>query len=162
MTNNNLDTKLNKYAELMVRVGMNGQPGQRVFVRASRGEPEFVYRVARAAYRAGAAFVNVVWEEDALDLIRVQQAARESLDAYNDSYIQAFNGAAERGDAFLLMHAPDPELFVDADIERVDTLHKARLNAIQFMLQKQSRNEFQWSVCRVPNDAWAARVYFEV
>ena len=153
------ETKLEKYAELAVRVGMNAQPGQRVFVRATRGEPEFVYRVARAAYRAGASLVDVLWEDDALDLIRVQEAPRASLDIFSDVYARAFVGAAERGDAFLLIHSQDSELFANVDAERADAFRKARLYAVREMLLAQSRNEFQWSVCRVPNGAWAARVY---
>ena len=35
---------LDKYAELAVRIGLNVQQGQRVFVRASREAPEMVYR----------------------------------------------------------------------------------------------------------------------
>ena len=153
------DNALEKYAELAVREGMNVQPGQRVFVRATRGEPDLAHRVARAAYRAGASLVDVLWEDDALDLIRVQEATRESLELWSDAYVRAFVGAAERNDAFLLIHSPDPELFANVDAARADAFRKARLNAIRAMLQSQSRNEFQWSVCRVPNAEWATRVY---
>src|SRR4051794_23072756 len=102
---------LDRYAELIVRVGLNVQPQQRVFVRATRSEPEFVYRIARTAYRAGASVVHVLWEDDALDLIRVQESPRENLELPIDWYLAAYNNAAERGDAILLLHTPDPELF---------------------------------------------------
>lgn len=153
------DTRLDQYAELMVRVGMNVQPGQRVFVRATRSEPEFVYRVARSAYRAGASLVHVVWEEDMLELIRIQEAAREALDQVPEWYALAYNSAAEHDDAFLLMHVLDPEQFQGIDLERATAVRNARSTAIRPMLLAQAHNTFQWSVCRVPNTVWANRMF---
>ncbi len=153
------DARLDRYAELAVRVGLNVQPQQRVFIRATRGEPEFVYRVTRAAYRAGASLVHVLWEEDAIELLRVQHASRENLDLVVDWFAHAFNGAAERGDAILLLHSPDPELFAGIAPEQVAAHRRARLGALRPMLDAQGRNDFQWSVCHVPNAAWARRVF---
>lgn len=150
---------LDRYAELAVRVGLNVQPGQRVFVRATRAEPELVFRVARAAYRAGAALVHVLWEEDALDVIRVRESVPENLDLVIDWYASAFNTAAERGDALLLLHSPDPEMYAGIDPERVAANRHSRLRGLALMLEAQARNQIQWSVLRVPTVAWAHRMY---
>lgn len=153
------DSLLDRYAELIVRVGLNVQPQQRVFVRGTRGEPEFVYRVARTAYRAGASMVHVLWEDDALDLIRVQESPRENLELPIDWYLAAYNNAAERRDAILLLHTPDPELFSGIDPEKVATNRRTRLGGLKPMLEAQSRNEMQWTVCNVPTPIWADRVF---
>jgi aminopeptidase len=153
------DSLLDRYAELIVRVGLNVQPQQRVFVRGTRGEPEFVHRVARTAYRAGASLVHVLWEDDALDLIRVQESPRENLELPIDWYLAAFNNAAARGDAILLLHTPDPELFGGIDPEKVATNRRTRLGGLKPMLEAQSRNEMQWTVCNVPTPRWADRVF---
>lgn len=153
------ETLLEKYAELAVRIGLNVQPEQRVFVRATRGEPDFVYRVARAAYRAGASQVHVLWEEDEIDLIRVQESSREGLDLVVDWYAHAFNQAAQRGDALLLLHSPDPEIYAGIDPARVAANRQSRLRGIAPMLGAQASNEMQWCVCRVPTLAWARRMY---
>lgn len=151
--------RLERYAGLMAQVGLNVQPEQRVFIRATRGEPEFVYAVARAAYRAGASLVHVLWEDDRVDLIRVQESPREALGLEIDWYSRAFNAAAQRGDALLLLHSPDPELYAGADPERVAANRMSRLGGLAPMLEAQRRNELQWSVCRVPTSAWARRVF---
>lgn len=155
----NFDSLLDRYADLIVRVGLNVQPRQRVFVRATRGEPEFVYRVARTAYRMGAAMVHVLWEDDALDLIRVQESARPDLDVVIDWYVQAYNAAAARGDALLLLHTPDPEMFAGVDPERVAANRRTRLGGLKPMLDAQARNDMQWCVCNVPTPIWAERVF---
>jgi aminopeptidase len=157
--NSDFEKRLRAYAELVVRVGLNVQPGQRLFVRATRSSPAFVYAVARAAYRAGAELVHVYWEDDMLDLIRVQEAPHSALNLYPDWVAYAWNASAERGDAFLLMHSADPALFQNQDPERVDAFHRARLDAIRPMLELQGRDAFNWLVVRVPTPAWAARLF---
>lgn len=157
--NNNLDSLLDQYAELVVRVGLNVQHGQRVFIRGTRGEPELVYRASRVAYRAGAEFVHVLWEDDELDLIRAQQAPGNALNFISDWYVQAFNGSAERRDAFLLLHSPDSALFAGVPVERAAALRTARSTDIRRMLTAQGRNDFQWTVARVPNPTWAKHVF---
>ena len=153
------ETRLNAYAELIVRVGLNLQAGQRLFVRGTRENPALAYAVARHAYRAGVEMVQVYWEDDAWDLIRVQESPQAALSQYPDGLAYTFNASAERGDAFLLMYSPDPALFQNEDPERVKMFHHARPSALRPMLQKQSRNGFPWLAVRVPNASWAARMF---
>ena len=153
------ETSLDAYAELIVRVGLNLQPGQRVLARGTRENPALIHAFTRKAYRAGVDMVQVVWEDDVLDLIRVQEAPQAALNQYSDMVAYGFNTAAERGDAFLLTYSPDPTLFQNEDAERVDVFQQARPAAIRPMLQKQSRNAFPWLAVRVPTAAWAARMF---
>ncbi|MBI4672393.1 MAG: aminopeptidase [Chloroflexi bacterium] len=157
--NPDFETRLDAYAELIVCVGLNIQPGQRLFVRAPRENPALVHRVARAAYHAGAEDVQVYWEDDVLDLIRVERAPRQVLDQYPDWVAYAYNTSSERGDAFLLTFSPDPALFQNQDPERADLFRRARVTALRPMLQKQARNGFTWLAARVPTQAWAARLF---
>ena len=55
--------RLERYAELAVRVGANVQPGQLVDVVAGVEHAELVREVTRAAYRAGAAYVDVLYSD---------------------------------------------------------------------------------------------------
>ncbi len=153
------ETRLYAYAELIVKVGLNVQAGQRLLVRGARANPVLTHAVARLAYRAGAALVQVLWEDDALDLIRLQEAALADLREYPDAAAYALNTGATRGDAFLLMYSPDPALFQDIDPERVRVFSAARPAALRPMLEAQSKNEFAWLVVRAPTEAWAARVF---
>ena len=54
-----MDERLERYAELAVRVGANVQPGQEVFVHGLVEHAELVRALTRQAYRAGASYVNV-------------------------------------------------------------------------------------------------------
>lgn len=153
------ETRLNAYAELIVKVGLNVQAGQRLLVRGTRESPALVYAAARQAYCAGADMVQVLWEDDALDLIRVQESPFAALREYPDAIANAFNQSAARGDAFLFMYSQNPALFQNEDPERVRLAQDARPAAIRPMLQAQARNDFTWLAVRVPTAEWAARMF---
>lgn len=155
----NFERRLNAYAELLVRVGLNVQPGQRLFMRAPRENPALAYCVARAAYRARAEDVQVYWEDDVWDLIRVEEAPQHVLDRYPDWVAYAYNTGAERGDSFLLTFSPDPTLLQNQDPERASLLRRARVTALRPMLEIQSRNGLTWLAARAPTQAWAARLF---
>ncbi|MEW5720000.1 MAG: aminopeptidase, partial [Chloroflexota bacterium] len=57
---------LEKYAELTLKVGLNFQPGQRLFIRAPIQTAPLVRLVAAHAYKMGARFVDVLWGDDQL------------------------------------------------------------------------------------------------
>ena len=53
--------RLKKYAELIVKCGLNVQQGQEVNVQCGLDQPEFVAMVVEECYKAGASRVNVDW-----------------------------------------------------------------------------------------------------
>ena len=76
---------LQKYAELVVRVGLNLREGQRLLINnlTTRGVllhvAPLVREVAKAAYKAGARYVDVLWSDEELLKTRVQMAPRELI-----------------------------------------------------------------------------------
>ncbi len=76
---------LQKYAELIVRTGLNIHEGQRLLINnpSTRGVllhvTPLVREVAKAAYRAGARYVDVLWSDEELLKTRVQMAPHRLL-----------------------------------------------------------------------------------
>ena len=76
---------LRKYAEAIVKVGLNLRAGQRLIITnsATRGVPPagraLVHEVTKAAYAAGARFVDVIWGDEEMLRIRLQNAPADSL-----------------------------------------------------------------------------------
>ena len=52
------ETKLARYADLAVKVGLNLQPNQRLMVRAPIEAAELVRAISRSAYDAGCRYVD--------------------------------------------------------------------------------------------------------
>jgi aminopeptidase len=71
--------RLDRYADLIVRVGVDVQPGQTVFVLASPHHAELVRALARSAYSAGASYVDVNYSDQHVRRAMIEKADDEIL-----------------------------------------------------------------------------------
>jgi len=156
---------LKKYAEAVVRVGLNLREGQRLIITnaTARGVPPagraFVYEVTKAAYAAGARYVEVIWGDEEMLRIRLQNAPPDSFDEYPTWQINALTSMIENGDALLSVSANDPDIYMELDSERVSAMQKAHLENYGPVSAKVTRNAMNWCVVAAASPAWAAKVF---
>ncbi len=156
---------LRKYAEVIVRVGLNLRPGQRLILHNGRtrgvvlAAAPLVREVTRAAYEAGARYVDVIWNDEELLRLRLQQAQRETLSEYPKWQIAALMDMIEHGDALLTILADNPDLMHGLDQEAIATLQKVHLENYQPVGASVSRNAVNWCLVAASSPAWSARVF---
>jgi aminopeptidase len=156
---------LQKYAELVVRVGLNLREGQRLVINSptTRGvllhNAPLVREVAKAAYRAGARYVDVLWGDEALLKTRVQEAPRDSFDEFSDWQIKAISEMLEHDGAHLTIRSNNPDLMNGEDPEAVDQIQKVYLQKYADFSQKIGQNLINWLVIAAAGPVWAARVF---
>lgn len=158
-------SQLDKYIDCILRVGLNLRRGQRLLVQRSLlggvdvALAPFVRQLARAAYEQGASFVDVIWGDPQLDLLRVQKAPADTLGDYPNWPGDARLEHVKSSDAFLSIHADDPDLLAGIDSKLI----AAHLNGIRTRVQPAAsylfRNATNWCVVAVPLPAWAAKVF---
>ena len=78
----NFNELLQKYADFIVRVGVNPQPGQTLIINCPLEGAPLARLCVRSAYEAGARDVQVNWQDDAVTRIRMELA--ETLLARTD------------------------------------------------------------------------------
>ena len=161
-----MDSILQKYAELVVRVGLNIQPGQRLFIKGpvnKMGAPlvtaPLVREIVKVAYKAEAKLVDVMWHDDEIELIRFKYAAQDSLGEYPKWRADAWEDIAENADAALYIYGSNPNLLEGQDSEMVDVVYKASLESTAGARAHQFVNGFTWSIVAYPSKDWAARVF---
>lgn len=110
--------ELARYADVIVQVGLNLQPGQRLIIRADLATADLVRAVARRAYQAGARLVDVTWSDEQLALIRVQSAARDTLSEAVTWIPQVSAEYMRAGDVRLAITSETPTLMIDQDPRR--------------------------------------------
>ena len=120
------DLKLEKYAELIVKVGLNIQSGQRLFVYASLTAAPLVRLIAAAAYRFGSPLVSVLWDDEQLILARFQHAPRDSFEEYETWKINGVIGFLEHGAAYLQVGSIDPDLLKDQNPQLIGIWQNTR------------------------------------
>ena len=162
------DRKLVDYADLAIRVGLNLQPGQRLLITnlSSGGvvleAAPLVRQLTAAAYRAGARFVDVLWADEPLRLMRFEQAPRDSFEEYPDWQVAAALEYVERGDAMLSVKADDPDLLRAQDPALVGLSRRVTSQKVAPVLEHIERNATNWLVIAAATPAWAARIFPEV
>jgi aminopeptidase len=156
---------LQKYAEAIVRVGLNLREGQRLIITnaAARGVPPagraLVHEVAKVAYAAGAKYVEVLWGDEEMHRIRLQMAPADSFDEYPKHTISAVMDMINNGDALLSIYANDPDAFAGLDSERVGAMQKSHLQNYSPISVGVSRNAVNWCVVASASPAWAAKIF---
>lgn len=75
----NFNKKLSKYAELVIKVGVNIQRGQFLFISASTEEVELAHLLTKHAYLQGAKQVFVDFVDDMITRTRYELAEEESF-----------------------------------------------------------------------------------
>lgn len=163
------ERKLEKYAEVAVRIGNNLQEGQRLLITGrwrNRGVPPeldyFVQKLTVAAYKAGAPYVDVLWMDQQTELLRFQHAPRDSFDEYPQWHRQALLEYLERGDTILGVAAEDPELLKDQDPELVGLANKMVVENLQPAMRYVTGNIANWLILSAPVKGWADKVYPDI
>lgn len=160
----NLDALIRKYIDVILDVGLNLRPGQRLFIAHSLQfgvDVEFapiVRLVAEGAYRRGASFVDVVWGDPRLERLRMQKAPRDSFGYYPTWPSSARNQQSEAGAAFLSLRGDDPDLHAGIDPKDVNQYLSSIRDKIAPAFERLSRNAVNWCVATVSSPQWAASV----
>lgn len=150
---------MEKYAQLVIEKGVNIQQDQTLYINAPIDGVSFVRAVAKKAYDSGAKEVVINWSDDALTLMKYEQASDEVINTFPDWAKQRQEYYAEDGAAFLSIHATDPDLLQNVDGERIAAANKAAGQALTKFRTYLMNDEVQWCVISIPTEKWAQKVF---
>ena len=151
--------RLIRYAELVVQVGANVQPGQYVLVTADIAHAPVVREVVEQAYLAGAGRVDVAYSDGYVRRSTLRHAPAETLTTAPAWELARLRESEDAGAALIrLTGNPDPHLF--------DGIDPARVAAVALDLATESRRvvlggKVAWTICAAPNAGWAQQVFGE-
>jgi len=156
----NADERLERYAKLAIGVGVNLQPGQDLVVQAFVEHAPLVRPVVRAAYAAGARYVNVLYQDQHVIRARVELAPDEALDWTPPWLLELLEDAIRRQAALLnITGEPEPNLLADLDGARRARMVPVELRRIN--VRAVSERLVAWSIVAYATDGWARAVFGE-
>jgi aminopeptidase len=161
-----LEHLLQSYAELVVKVGVNVQPGQRLLIIGSLANggtsldaAPLVRHIAARAYQAGASLVETIWGDEALQLARFKHAPRGSFDEFSSWLPNALAAHVESGHAILSVYANNPDLLKEEPPELVGRVQQATSRSVRAFREHITRNQTNWAVVASAAPGWAAKVF---
>lgn len=154
--------KLDKLAEVAVRVGLGLEARQEMVMTATLDQLPLARRITEHAYKAGAAVVTTIFADEQSALLRFHHAQDYSFDAapawLYEGMAQAYRGGAAR----LAIAGGDPALLAKEDPEKVSRLNRATSKAYRPALELITRQEINWTIVSGATPAWAAAVFPEL
>lgn len=150
--------RIERFADVVVRAGVNVQPGQGVILRTDTAHLEIARAVVAAAYAAGAAWVEPIWSDGPMRRAAVDHASLESLSASRGWALQRIREWAEQGVASIALHGDaDPHLLDGADPARAAAFPAEEVRA----MREHVMGRLRWTIVGAPNPGWANQVFGE-
>lgn len=153
------DARLDRLAELAVRVGLGLVPGQELVMTAPVEALPLARRITEHAYRAGAALVTTILSDDQAVLARFRHAPDGSFDKAPAWLFEGMAAAYRDGAARLAIVGDDPTLLAEQDPDRVARANRARSTAYRPALELIASSTINWTIVAAATPAWARAVF---
>src|ERR1700753_4261228 len=151
--------KLDRLAEVAVKVGLRLQAGQDVLLTAPTAALPLVRRIAEHAYKAGAGLVTPIFSDEEMTLARYRFAREQSFDRAASWLYEGMSKAFSANTARLAVVADDPMLWSGQDPAKVARASKANSIAYKPALEKIVTFDINWNIVAYPSLSWAKQVF---
>jgi len=159
------EPRLRAFAEVIVRVGLNLQPGQRLLI----AEPYELQGVARSAevivetvIKTAAADAEVIWGDGPRLREFAEKADWRGFAQLAGNNAQRLADGVRQGDALLFLQGSQPQLLDGLPAGRVAELHRIGWEHFGPVAQQLVEGATNWTVAPAPSPAWANAVYADL
>ena len=153
------DDKLDRLAEVAVKVGLGLRAGQELIVSAPLEALPLVRRITEHAYKAGALLVTTFYSDDPSVLARYQYAQDASFDHapvwLQDGIAAGFRSGAAR----LAIAGANPALLAKQNPARVARANVAASKAGKAAMELITRHQINWTIVACATPEWATLVF---
>ena len=151
-------TLLERYAEFVVRVGVNVQPGQDVNVNALVEHAPIARAIAEQAYLAGARRVVVDYGDMHVRRSAIEHAPADGLGTHYPYELDRIGYWRDHGVALIYLTGnPDPNVLDGLDPVRIAALPSKELaTAFGDIIE-----HVAWTAVAAPNEGWASQIFGE-
>lgn len=156
------EKQLQKYAELLVKVGLNVQEKEPVYIQASIDASEFVHLVVEEAYKIGAEDVKVSYKDDRIAQLKYQYEPESFFENVKQYDIDEKMDYLERKAAFLSIVSSSPDSLKDADPNKIRKSMAANGKAFKDYMVAVQSDRMSWCVASYPSVGWAKMMFPEL
>lgn len=154
-----LDPKIDRYARLIVRTGVNVKPGQEMVIQAPVETMAFVRKLVKHGYDAGAGHVTVIWSDDVVTRLTYEHMDVAYFEQTPEWQRIQLESLAEMGACFVFVEGSDPQALTGIDPAKPATASKARNTQCRAFRRGLDFNTNPWCIAGAPVAAWAKQVF---
>ncbi|GAY77370.1 aminopeptidase [Sporolactobacillus inulinus] len=151
--------KLEKYAELAVKVGANVQEGQEVLLKSPIDAGELARLVAEKAYQAGAKRVYFNWTDDRLDHLRLKYAAEDVIGDYPVWKAKKLEDLVKRGAACIDIRTTGIGIMDGIDPKKAALDQETMWRALNTYYDYRMSDRVSWTILIYPTVEWAKKLF---
>ncbi|WP_132664115.1 aminopeptidase [Rhizobium sp. PP-CC-3G-465] len=151
--------KLEKLAEVAVKIGLGLERGQDLVITAPIAALPMVRLITKHAYLAGAGLVTTFYSDEESTLARYEHAPDESFDRASNWLYEGMAKAYAGNAARLAISGDNPMMLATQDPSKVARANKAMSIAYKPALEKISNFDINWNIVSYPNPSWARQMF---
>ena len=153
---------LKKYAELIVKQGVNLQPNQELVVDASIENYELAREIAKVAYDIGAKDVIVHYNDEVITRLRYENCDVEHFQEIPKYLQELRNDYALKHAAIVTITSADPESLKGIDPQKILARNRAMHESCKTFYDHLDLGIDRWCIVGAPSVAWANKVFPEM
>lgn len=150
---------IKKYAELLVKQGVNLQANQELVIEASIENYELVREIAKQAYQIGAKDVIVHYTDDKITRMRYENCEVEHFQTVPAYIRELRNEYALKHAAIITITSSSPESMKGIDPQKIATWSKAIHQSCSLFYDHLDLGIDRWCIAGAPSVAWANKVF---
>lgn len=150
---------IEKYVELILKVGLKIKDGDKLVVRCPIEARDFAVECTRKAYELGAGEVVVDYRDQLISRLKYEN---ESLDVLTDipkHKVDKENYYMKKKAKYLSVTGSDPDAFKGVDAEKLFKSNLANSKALRDFSAKMMANYVSWIVVGASIPSWATKVF---
>lgn len=154
-----INHNLEKYADLIVNIGLGLHKGDKLSIRMSEDSLPLARLVAKKAYQNGVSDVRLDFSDDTITLDRYLEASDEAFETFPE-YLVDFNENLFKDNYNVVnLFAPNPDLLKPADPARIAQWQKVAGKASKRIQHYTMQNKVKWCIAAVACPAWAEAAF---
>lgn len=155
----NFERLLEKYAQTLVKTGINVTEGHTVVLQIDVDQAPLARLITKEAYKSGAAEVIVKWSDDVISREQFIGTPEERLTDIPQYRVDESLDHIKKGASRISVRSSDPDALAGVDAAKVAAFQSAAGKALHEQLKATQANKVSWTVAAAAGAKWAAKVF---
>ncbi|MEK2534544.1 aminopeptidase [Tetragenococcus halophilus] len=150
---------LDKYAHLIVEMGVNVQQSHTVVLQINVEQAPLARLITKKAYELKAAEVIVEWSDEIIQKEFLAHASFDRIEDFPQYKIEQADEWLRKGASRISVISSDPGALADVDSQRVAAYQKAAGKGLAKLRKATQSNQVSWTVVAAAGENWAQKVF---